>query len=254
MTPGATERVRAPAKLTLSLHVTGRRDDGLHTLDAEMTTLTVADVLDITPAEVISLEVISMRGSGRGSEWGPGGGEVPSGDTNLVVRALRAAGRTAAVRLHKRIPSEAGLGGGSADAAAVLRWAGTDDLGLAARLGADVPFCVIGGRARVTGIGERIEPLPPASTSVTLLTPPFGVSTAEVYAAWDRLGGPADEVNDLTTAALDVEPRLGEWRDALAAATDATPRLAGSGGTWFVIGAHHGVSHRGVPALVADTA
>ena len=64
------------------------------------------------------------------------------------------------MRLEKRIPSGAGLGGGSADAAAVLRWAGVTDLEVAARLGADVPFCLVGGRARVTGVGEAVAPLP----------------------------------------------------------------------------------------------
>ncbi|MBA3304077.1 MAG: hypothetical protein H0U26_09430 [Acidimicrobiia bacterium] len=76
----------------------------------------------------------------------------------------------------------------------------------------------------------------------TLLTPPFGVSTAEVYRAWDRLGGPMVlGPNDLEPAALAVEPRLAEARDELAVATGATPVLAGSGSTWFVEGAHPGV-------------
>jgi 4-diphosphocytidyl-2-C-methyl-D-erythritol kinase len=151
-------------------------------------------------------------------------------------------GRTAHVRLTKRIPAGAGLGGGSADAAAVLRWAGCDDLGLAASLGADVPFCLVGGRARVTGVGEVLAPLPPIARTFTLLTPPFGVSTPAVYRTWDELGGPTgDGPNDLEPAALVVEPRLVEWRDRLAAATGAAPVLAGSGSTWFVEGAFPGV-------------
>ena len=181
--------VRAPAKLTVSLRVTGVRAD----------------------------------------------------DDNLVRRALRAVGRTAAVRLTKRIPAGAGLGGGSADAAAVLRWAGVDDLEVAARLGADVPFCLVGGRARVTGIGDVLEPLPPEDRTFTLLTPPFGVSTPAVYRMWDELGGPrSDGPNDLEPAALAVEPRLGGWSDRLADATGRTPVLAGSGSTWFVEGAFPG--------------
>jgi 4-diphosphocytidyl-2-C-methyl-D-erythritol kinase len=104
-----------------------------------------------------------------------------------------------------------------------------------------VPFCLVGGRARVTGIGEVLEPLPPEDRTFTLLTPPFGVSTPAVYRAWDELGGPrADGPNDLEPAALAVEPRLAGWRDRLADATGRTPVLAGSGSTWFVEGAFPG--------------
>ena len=147
-------------------------------------------------------------------------------------------GRTAAVTLHKEIPAGAGLGGGSADAAAVLRWAGVEDLAVAARLGGDVPFCVHGGRARVTGIGEVLEPLPYVERTFTLLTPPLHCSTPAVYRAWDSLGGPtADGPNDLEPAALAVAPDLARYRDELGDATGMTPVLAGSGSTWFVDGA-----------------
>src|SRR5439155_19405182 len=130
----------------------------------------------------------------------------------LVRRALAAVGRAAHVRLRKRIPAGAGLGGGSSDAAAVLRWAGSTDLALAASLGADVPFCLVGGRARVRGIGEDVEPLPPLELAFTLLTPPVHCSTAAVYRAWDDLGGPtADGPNDLEPAALVVAPQLAGW-------------------------------------------
>lgn len=160
---------------------------------------------------------------------------------NLVGRALRAVGREAHVALRKRIPAGGGLGGGSSNAAAVMRWAGCDDLGIAASLGADVPFCLRGGRARVTGIGEIIEPLPFVARTVTLAMPPFGCSTPAVYAAWDDLGGPtAAGPNDLEPAALVIEPRLAAFRDALGDATGQTPRIAGSGSTWFVAGAHPG--------------
>ena len=109
---------------------------------------------------------------------------------------------------------------------------------VAARLGADVAFCVVGGRARVTGIGEVLDPLPFVARTLTLLTPPFGCSTPAVYRAWDDLGGPAgDGPNDLEPAALAVEPRLADWRDRLGDATGQAPVLAGSGSTWFVEGA-----------------
>jgi 4-diphosphocytidyl-2-C-methyl-D-erythritol kinase len=134
-----------------------------------------------------------------------------------------------------------GLGGGSADAAAVLRWARVRDLAVAASLGADVPFCLVGGRARVRGIGEILNRLPFQAREFTLLTPPLAVSTPAVFRAWDRLGSPTrDGPNDLVPAALLVEPRLAEWRDRLGDATGQTPRLAGSGSTWFVEGAFEG--------------
>ena len=81
------------------------------------------------------------------------------------------------MRVEKHIPAGAGLGGGSSDAAAILRWAGVDDVELAASLGADVPFCLVGGRARVTGVGEIVEPLPFVARTYTIVTPLFGVST-----------------------------------------------------------------------------
>jgi 4-diphosphocytidyl-2-C-methyl-D-erythritol kinase len=150
-------------------------------------------------------------------------------------------GRRARVRLHKAIPAGAGLGGGSADAAAVLRWAGVEDPSVAVSLGADVPFCLVGGRARVRGVGEVVERRPDVDTSFTLLVPPLHVSTPAVYAAWDGLGGPtAAGPNDLEPAALAVEPRLAAARDELGERTGAEPVLAGSGSTWFVEGAFPG--------------
>src|SRR5204862_6017924 len=115
------------------------------------------------------------------------GADVPTDDDNLVRRALALTGRRAHVRLGKRIPAGAGLGGGSADAAAVLRWAGIEDVALAARLGADVPFCLRGGRARVRGVGEVLEPLPFEARTYTLLLPSFGCSTVAVSLRWAAL-------------------------------------------------------------------
>jgi 4-diphosphocytidyl-2-C-methyl-D-erythritol kinase len=217
--------VPAPAKLTVSLRITGVRDDGYHLIDAEMVSLDLADSVTLSDGDGLEID----------------GADIPTDDTNLVRRALAAVGRTAHVRLAKRIPPGAGLGGGSSDAAAVLRWAGVADVELAARLGADVPFCLRGGRARVTGAGEVLEPLPFVERTYTLLIPPFGCSTVAVYRAWDGLGGPhGPGANDLEQAALTVEPRLIEWRDRLANASGLAPTLAGSGSTWFVEGAFPG--------------
>jgi len=230
--------VRAPAKLTRSLRIVGVRADGYHLLDAEMVTLDLADTLTFGPGDGLTVS-------------GPAADGVPADDTNLVRRALRAVHRIARVHVDKHIPHGAGLGGGSADAAAVLRWAGCHDVAIAARLGADVPFCVVGGRARVRGIGEEVEPLAPIDAAFTMCTPPFGVSTPQVYAQWDALGGPtAEGPNDLEPAALAVEPRLAVWRDRLGAATGQQPVLAGSGSTWFVAGAFPDVAERLRPALV----
>jgi 4-diphosphocytidyl-2-C-methyl-D-erythritol kinase len=216
----------APAKLTVSLRVTGVRDDGYHLIDAEMVTLTLADELTFEDADAIVMTV-----------GGPYAAGVPRDGRNLVAKALAAAGRTARVHIDKRIPHGGGLGGGSADAAATLRWAGVEDLATGVALGADVPFCMVGGRARVRGIGEIVDPLPLVARAFTLVVPPLSCSTPDVYAAWDALGAPRhDGPNDLEPAAIAVEPRLATWRDRIAEAAGIAPTLAGSGATWFVDG------------------
>ncbi|HLH29317.1 MAG TPA: hypothetical protein VKW77_10395, partial [Acidimicrobiales bacterium] len=148
--PRAVELV-APAKLTLWLRVVGVRADGYHLLEAEMVTLDLADSLHVAEADDAQVTVEWDDGSGD-TRRGPGAaGGPPTASDDLVARALGAVGRRAHVRLVKRIPVGAGLGGGSADAAAILRWAGCHDRRVAASLGADVPFCVVGGRALVRG-------------------------------------------------------------------------------------------------------
>ena len=227
----------APAKLTVSLRCTGVRSDGYHLIVAEMVSIDLADTLTFTPSDATQLELTSDANASRGLT-------VTLGEDNLVARALKRLDRTAHVLIEKRIPAGGGLGGGSADAAAVYRWAGrtTDaDVIESAKLGADVAFCIRGGRARVLGIGEILEPLPFVARTFTLLTPPFGVSTPAVYKAWDALGGPTGEgMNDLEPAAISVEPRLLTWREKLGQLTGQTPTLAGSGSTWFVEGEFEG--------------
>jgi 4-diphosphocytidyl-2-C-methyl-D-erythritol kinase len=230
----------APAKLTVSLRITGVRDDGYHLIDAEMVSLDFGDRLLITKGD--GLEIL-----------GPAAAGVPTDDTNLIRRALALVGRTALVRVEKHIPAGAGLGGGSSDAAAILRWAGVDDLDFAASLGADVPFCLTGGRARVTGVGEIVDPLPPVDRTYTLITPRLAVSTARVYRAWDAM--PVRELgpNDLLSAAIEVEPLLASWRAQVARFTGQEPILAGSGSTWFVEGDHGGAAAALAPAIVVVT-
>jgi 4-diphosphocytidyl-2-C-methyl-D-erythritol kinase len=243
--PPVPAQVPALAKLTLSLRITGVRPDGYHLLDAEMVTVDLADVLYFSAGDGLDVEMGECAGSRVRSA------EVPADGSNLVARALALVGLRAHVRLVKRIPAGAGLGGGSADAAAVLRWAGATGASgrqVAIRLGSDVPFCLAGGgRARVAGVGEVLEPLPfdeVAGEPYTLVLPPFGVVTKAVYEAWDEMGGPtSDNLNDLEPAALRVEPRLAQWRDRLGEATGLRPQLAGSGSTWFVRGEHPGPDH-----------
>ena len=221
-------RLFAPAKLTLSLAVTGVRSDGYHQLRSEMVSLSLADELTFTEGGS-GLTLVAEAGTRAES--------LDEEGDNLITRALEAVGRRAAVHVRKRIPLGGGLGGGSTDAAAVLRWAGCTDPGVARALGSDVPFSVAGGRALVEGTGETVTPLEFEPRTFLLVLPPFGVDTAKVYAAWDAQKDrqpPETGANALTAAALVVEPRLALWRDALREVAGKDPTLAGSGSTWFV--------------------
>jgi 4-diphosphocytidyl-2-C-methyl-D-erythritol kinase len=178
----------APAKINLTLEVLARREDGYHALRSVMVPLALADAIAIEASERFAFECAA---------------EGLGGDDNLVVRAVRALGPAPAVRitLTKRIPSLAGLGGGSSDAAAILRAAmdgaleapaGADWLQIARALGSDVPFFLAGTAALVEGTGERVTPagaLPP--WQVLIVKPPAAVSTAEAYAAIDRTQRPS---------------------------------------------------------------
>lgn len=180
--------VHTPAKINLTLDVTGRRADGYHTLESIFQTVGCYDTVTLTKAPGdITLET-------------PGGAPCPL-EKNTAYRAAEAffahtgIGGGVTLALTKRIPQQAGMGGGSADAAAVL--AGLDRLygtrlspealtELAAKIGADVPFCLVGGTALVRGIGEQVEPLPSLPpVSVVIAQPPEGVDTAAAYRALD---------------------------------------------------------------------
>lgn len=260
-------RALARAKLTLSLRVLGRRPDGYHDLEA-----LVVSVRE--PHDAVSLRLrpavgVGLRLSGRAA---PG---VPTGEANLAVRAARLlleevdeahnpgpwVGAGLDIALHKAIPVGAGLGGGSADAAATLV-AGARLLGLAldapalaglgAGLGSDVPFCLTGGAAFMRGRGEVLEALHPLGPlPLVVAVPPFALPTPAVYATWDRLGGPRSErdrpappamagllpdglANDLEPAAEAVEPRLRPFREGLEALAGAPSVLAGSGSAYAV--------------------
>jgi 4-diphosphocytidyl-2-C-methyl-D-erythritol kinase len=233
--------LKAPAKLTLNLRITGVRDDGYHLIDAEMVTLEWHDTLTIDPSS-----------TGLTAD-GPYAKGMPLDESNLVARALKHVDRTAAIHIDKALPYGGGLGGGSADAAAVLRWAGYDDVVGAATLGADVAFCLVGGRARVRGIGELVESLPFEPLDITLVVLPMSVSTPFVYRAWDQLGGPrSDGSNDLEPAAVSAFTALARWRDRIREAAGVAPTLAGSGATWFLRG-HHDLDAALPDAVVVRT-
>ena len=251
MTPLTLE---APAKLNLSLRVVARRDDGYHELDSILVLIDLADRLLLMPG-CSGLRVTDADGA-----------PVPDvpvrPDENLAWRGLAAGldgdpdAALACLTLEKRIPAAAGLGGGSSDAAAGWRlgrrWAGHPDVAThaevaaLARIGADVPFFAAGvPAARVTGIGERVAPLEPAQHPVLLVHPPFGLPTADVFAAsrpqdW-RGAAPrsvaealADGTNDLLAAARRVRPELDDLM-ALVVAAGAAPRLTGSGATLYAV-------------------
>ncbi len=224
----------ANAKLTRTLTVTGVREDGYHLISAEMVSLDLCDTLEISSGVGLSLvDAIMWTGGNSASE---SGFSVPTDDSNLVARALALAGARAKVVLTKRIPAGAGLGGGSSDAAAILRHFGVEDPALGAQLGADVPFCITGGRALVTGVGEILEPMPFVDRNFVIVTPNFGVSTVSVYRAFDEIGVGelATTPNDLTAAAFAVEPRLVDWHDLFAQESKLPVVLAGSGSSLFV--------------------
>lgn len=274
--PGRLGRVRATAyaKLTLSLRVLGKRPDGFH--DIEALTVSIGD-----PHDVIEAEAVPHPG---GITFDIDGeiDDVPADRTNLAYRAadelmLRAgrSGHGVLLRLRKKIPAGAGLGGGSADAAATLLALrrmleiDIDDAGLVeigAGLGSDVPFCTTGGAAWMRGRGEDLEPVEIENGLPFLVAiPPFGISTPSVYAAWDEMGGPKAKrsvpapgevsalvpelTNDLELAAEKVEPRLRPFRELLEETVRAPALLAGSGAACvvpFPLGTEDvaGIAHR----------
>jgi 4-diphosphocytidyl-2-C-methyl-D-erythritol kinase len=250
-------KVLAPAKINLFLWVGERRADGLHEVSSVMQSVSLADELAMSPSDAVSLDVSPA-------------GSAPEDESNLVVaavRALRAAcssGSGAALSLVKRIPAGAGLGGGSADAAAAL--VGLNELWgcrlskkalekLGASIGADVPFCVRGGTAGAIGAGERLAPLIVREPLWWVIAKtPGSLSTAEVYARFDELDGqPGDSDpveladalargdlarigaalrNDLEEAAASLLPGLGSMRASLTDAGALGAVMSGSGPAW----------------------
>ncbi|MDX6609188.1 MAG: 4-diphosphocytidyl-2-C-methyl-D-erythritol kinase [Solirubrobacterales bacterium] len=245
-------QIHAPAKLNLCLYLGSRRDDGMHDLCSLFEPLTLADRIEVLEAGRDELICPGVAGENLASR---------------ALAALRERGWSSPplrIEIEKRIPIAAGLGGGSADAAAVLRLAADEVAGLeqiAIALGADVPSQLVPALALVTGAGEKIERLPkPAMHAVILLPGGGGLSTGAVFAEADRLGlgrtaveldelstrlrttaaagssplaYPELLVNDLEPAARSLRPDVGEALDALRAAGAPHALLTGSGPTAF---------------------
>lgn len=241
---GWTEAI-APAKVNLTLHITGQRDDGYHMLDSLVAFTSGGDRLRLRPAGEFSLRVSGPFASG-----------VPTDARNLVWKAAELAGWVGEIELVKNLPNGAGIGGGSSDAAALLRAVGF--AGDAASLGADLPVCQLGRYARMSGIGEIVEALPGfpvAALFVVLVNPGVHVPTPAVFKALTRkqnapMGAfPSFEAgaspwldwlraqrNDLEAPAIQCAPVIAEVLAALCADQDCLlARMSGSGATCFGI-------------------
>lgn len=247
-------RVLAPAKVNIFLRIVGRRNDGYHLLDSLMVPVSLFDEILIDVQSGALDIVVTCTDS-----------TVPADETNLAYKAAALLCRESntqgkiSIALHKRIPAGAGLGGGSSDAAAVLKSLNTllsvelsDDrlCALGARLGADVPFFIPCCPAKVEGIGEILTAVPPLpSCWLVIVVPPFGVSTPWAYRRFDELPPsetprsqgvscwPAPEplVNDLERAVIPAHPRIGKIKDSLLRLGAEGALMSGSGSAVFGI-------------------
>lgn len=273
--------IHAPAKLNLCLFLGPRREDGLHELCSLFEPLALADSIEVSEAE--RDEVVCPGVPGAAAD-------------NLATRALAALRERSweapplRVEIAKRIPVAAGLGGGSADAAAILRlardsgWGGPapDLTAIAAELGADVPSQLVPALSLVQGAGECVERLPePAPHAVVLLPDGGGLSTAEVFAEADRLGLGRDAIelqalaaqlqsaagagasplsyprflfNDLEPAARSLRPEIGDALDALREVGAQHSLLTGSGPTVFGLFPDLAAAERAAARLDRDDA
>lgn len=245
-----TARVFAPAKINLSLHVTGQRSDGYHLLDSLVVFAAVGDYVSAT------------QGEGGLTVTGPRAAGVPTDDGNLVMKAatlMRLSDRYS-LSLEKHLPAASGIGGGSADAAAALRALQSvsgqplPDAGQVLSLGADVPVCLKPEPVRMRGVGEQLEPVPVLPDLWTvLINPGLEVATPEVFARLStkthppmdaqlpQWGSPAEflswlklQRNDLQRPAIEVAPAIATCLTALQATQGcALARMSGSGATCF---------------------
>lgn len=243
-------RARAHAKVNLALVVHAASADGYHPLHGIFQSVSLADVVTLDAAAADSIEVSND--------------EVPSDETNLAWRAVESTRRAIRINqpfslgIDKEIPAGAGLGGGSADAAATVglltdryRIDPETATEVAEGLGADVPFAFTGGTMLAEGRGERLTALNPLSGfGLGLVVPPFSMSTPAVFGRWDELGCPTGDAlpesvlppalrdgppirNDLYPAAASLDRRIEEWRDELVARWGTGVAMTGSGSALF---------------------
>jgi 4-diphosphocytidyl-2-C-methyl-D-erythritol kinase len=265
----------AHAKVNLWLNVVGRRSDGYHLLESLAAFVDLCDWVEARPADRLSLELD-----------GPFAPSLAGEADNLVLKAARlladraGVAPRAAIRLGKHVPVAAGLGGGSADAAAALRelidlWRlamAEDELfDLAATLGADVPMCLAGRTALVSGVGEHLQPAPPLpACALLLVNPGTALATRDVFAAHQAafssprpLARPwrdldefsatlAERGNDLTAAAISLAPAIGQVLEVLRHSDGARhAAMSGSGATCFALYESMEVAQRAASALPA---
>lgn len=245
----AITEVFAPAKVNLTLHVTGRRDDGYHLLDSLVAFADVGDRLSVSLTDTPQLEVTGPMAAG-----------VPADGGNLALRAVRLMGADVHVTLDKRLPAAAGLGGGSSDAAACIRAVAAltgqplPDAQAAASLGADVPVCLIARAARMRGIGEDVAPLAAFPfLNAILVNPGVAVPTGTVFGRMTQTSNPqmsarlpdwpdaaaliawlAAQRNDLQEPAIALQPVIGDVLETIATQPGCgLARMSGSGATCF---------------------
>jgi 4-diphosphocytidyl-2-C-methyl-D-erythritol kinase len=265
--------VHTPAKLNLSLEVLARRTDGYHEIETLIAAVGIYDtlVLDSTDAERIELAcrwALGLAAQAQDASLG----DLPTGEQNIVVRAVNllreraGISRGARILLIKRIPSAAGLGGASSDAAAALAAANLGwQLGwtyerlaeLAAEIGSDVPVFLSGGTAICTGRGERIEPIRSARLAVVVARPPVGLSTPQVYRSCTPAVAPCDtrplaaalgqgkvaEIgqnlhNRLEAPASRLTPWIGRLKGEFESQGFAGQQMSGSGSSYFGLARH----------------
>ena len=220
-------RETAYAKINLALHVRAREADGYHRIETIFAFCEDGDLLAAEPSDALSLAVA-----------GPFAAALSGEGDNLVLKAARALGVAAALTLDKRLPVAAGLGGGSADAAALLRMFG-GGAEIARTLGADVPACLASRTARGEGRGDAVVPVEIGGLEgmpVLLVNPRVPLATGAVFAAWDGvdrgpLGGWEEGRNDLERPAIGLVPEIAAVLESLAGARFA--RMSGSGATCF---------------------
>jgi len=243
----------AHAKVNLTLHVTGQRDDGYHLLDSLVMFTSLGDEISVTPADELNLTIN-----------GPFADELSADDDNLVLRAARSFGHSAGaiITLTKTLPVASGIGGGSADAAATLRalsqlWGlPLPDAATQLALGADVPVCMSPELTRMAGVGEDIARLGPAPMlDILLINPGVAVSTPTVFSGLARKTNPAmpdtmpdpfdtddwvawlaRQRNDLAAPARATSPVINTVLSELTASEGCQlARMSGSGATCFAI-------------------